>query len=230
MHRLSLGISDGSISLKHVSTATIADRLVSELLSRCSDAKSVADVVIELLAEAFPPDDLPLRFGEAQFQMVMNFSTGQTLSFPLWLRDRDFVGSEIFLNGAALEGARLIVQSEREARSICQLNGHVVEPIQPSRTLARPDSTCRVACKKCGALVVIQMDPESSDVDSCLARATANEALVTGVNDTNFVTLLAAVDRWRRRLEKRSEEIFYAREQLEFAAEALGTQIAKMAR
>ncbi len=230
---IGLGMGDGEPTSENFKFTTIevADRLAAALEARCDrDNKSPAAVMVDILAEAFPPEIVPIRFGESTFTMVMSFSTGQTLKFDLILKDRDFVGNEIYMTGAALEGARLIVGSVKEANQTCRNGGfHFVVPVLPTRAAKYIGSNpFSMVCKACGTKVVVEMEKAETDVDAFVAKTVASRVLLDD-GRPDLGDSLNDVDRLRRRLSVRQAELAEAQKQLERAAEKLASQMMKLA-
>lgn len=199
----------GSFMSNLTSEAVIPDELATRLAKRTAEGKdwTVASAVADMIESYEEPGPWPIRYGERALQVVLTFTSGQTVVFPLKIKDTSGIGG-VELQDITVEKIRVLVRAQDEAERKCRANGHSVGNL---KTVGAPlsghlhhDHRVRGHCGYCGDAVWFWDERGRTDVDVMIAEEVARRVAAEPAVLTED---LAAVDVMRRRLEARRAEL-----------------------
>lgn len=203
-------------------TSALSERVAKKLLEEATDSgRSVAELIVEAVNRANPALSMPVKLGQDDVKLVLTFAHGQSTSLKLKLRDRDGITSEPpKLDTVTINGAKIMIQDATEAGQSCWRDGHLVPSVAKTMPIVAGKQTLvPLVCETCGDMVRIRLT-DHSDIDAALAVQMASRASGPWV-----AKHLEDIDRMRRRLAKRQEELAEAQEALDQAATMLAGTI-----
>lgn len=206
---------------KRASSGLFPHDVAERVIKRMDGGWSLADAVVDAI-EGFEGGPWPIRYGDRSLKVVLTFAHGQTVEFPLKLKDTTGIAG-VELKDVFVEDVKVLVRAQDEAERKCRLAGHELKNLKTVGAKNRYKT--HGVCVECGEKIRFFREDDRTDVDAMIAHDVAVAVVAGGstVEDD-----LAHLDILRRRLEARQAELADALGHLSRARMILGARIEKV--
>lgn len=200
------------------SSGSLPGDVAGRVIKRMEGGWSLADAVADTI-EGFEGGPWPIRYGDRALKVVLTFAHGQTVEFPLKIRDTMGIHG-VELQDVAVEDVKVLVRAQDEAERKCRLAGHELKNLKTVGAKNRYKT--HGVCAECGEQVRFFREDDRTDVDAMIAHDVVSAVIAGG---SRLEDDLAHLDILRRRLEARQAELADALGALSRAQMILGARI-----
>lgn len=206
---------------QRASSTVFPAEAAERVIKRMDEGWSLGDAVADAI-EGFEGGPWPIRYGDRSLKVVLTFAHGQTVEFPLKLKDTTGIAG-VELKDVFVENVKVLVRAQDEAERKCRLAGHELKNLKTVGSKNRYKT--HGVCTECGEKIRFFRDDDRTDVDAMIAR----DVVATVFGGTGKLEDdLAHLDILRRRLESRAAELQEALDELAGARAILGARIEKV--